>query len=220
MLNLQKTMKKDEFNKFVNKSCFSSIDGLTHGRGLSERTLAKFVTCSPEFLKISEAHEGFSECSTVFSEQHTELRSTRRERDLQNVNKLVNWFQGHHPFRQDNELVSLSSVFVVTRCSVKCDDAYEVGLCCMKESEGNNNKVKPIAAVASSIRVRSDNVAINPNQLFNRVICISQGTQNLKCYFRYELSPYPRSSFKNNKMLQKGTKSSIMKVFVEWSVSG
>lgn len=254
MLNLQKTMKKDEFDKFVNKSCFTvrrsnhfftgnwtdmtieqtlmrtskSIGGLTHGRGLSERTLTKFIACSPGYLNISEAFEEFCGCSIMFSEQHTELRSSRRERDLQDINKFVNWFQGHHPFRQDNELVSLSSGFVVTKYDVNCDDAYEVGLCSMKEIEGNNfadlkvkrkNKVKTIAAVASSITVRSEDVAINPDQLFNRVICISQGTQNFKQYFQYELSPYPLSLFENNKMLRKGTKSSIMKIFDKWRVS-
>lgn len=61
--------------------------------------------------------------------------------------------------------------------------------------------------------MKSEEVAINPDQLFHRVIFMSQGTNNLKPYFNHEVSPYPLSLFTNNQMLRKGTKSSIMKIF-------
>lgn len=49
---------------------------------------------------------------------------------------------------------------------------------------------------------------------------MSQGTNNLKpYYFNHEVSPYPLSLFKNNQMLRKGTKSSIMKIFEKWNES-
>lgn len=254
MLSLQTKMSNEDFERFVNKGFFTvrrtdgfftgnwtdmtieqtlmrsskSIGGLTHGRGLSERTLTKFIACAPGSLQICEAFEKFSGCVTQFNEQHTELRCSRRERDLQDINKFLGWLRIHNPFRQSNDLVSLSSGLVVTSSSVNCDEAYDVGLNCLKDIEGNNfadvklkrkNKVTTIGSVVSGIDVRSEEVPINPDQLFNRVICMSQGTNNLKHYFNYELSPYPLSLFENNKMLRKGTKSSIMKIFEKWTVS-
>lgn len=101
--------------------------------------------------------------------------------------------------------MSLSSGVVVTSSGVNCDDSYDVGMKSMKEIEGNNfadvklkrkNKVTTIGSIVSSIDVRSEKVPINPDQLFNRVICMSQGTNNLKQYFNYELNPYPLSLLK------------------------
>nr|CAD7573484.1 unnamed protein product [Timema californicum] len=103
----------------------------------------------------------------------------------------------------DNELVSVYSGLEATNDGVNWDNTYEVELCSMKGIERSNfadvklkrkNKVKT-ATLAISIGVRSEDVAINPDQLLNRVVCIAQETQNFKYYFQYEFSSYQLALF-------------------------
>lgn len=87
---------------------------------------------------------------------------------------------------------------VVTNSGVNCDDVYNVGINCLRDIEVNNfadvklktkSKVKTIASVVSGINLKSEEFAINPDQLFNRIICMSQGTNHLNKYFNQQVSP-------------------------------
>ena len=56
-------------------------------------------------------------------------------------------------------------------------------------------KVKTLAAMTSSIVVHEQEVRVSPQQLFNGIICLLDGSADLPSFLMYELAPRPPSLF-------------------------
>ncbi|KAJ8885195.1 hypothetical protein PR048_011391 [Dryococelus australis] len=69
---------------------------LTRGRGITENTLLYFVAASPICLKLCNALEELSGIKAGSSEQHVELRDSRRTRDSRDDAVLLSWFKDTH----------------------------------------------------------------------------------------------------------------------------
>ncbi|KAJ8868384.1 hypothetical protein PR048_029900 [Dryococelus australis] len=133
------------------------------------------------------------------SEQHVELRDSHRTRDARDVAVLLSWLKEHSPWDVDC-LRSLASG-AVGDDSISCDQAEYVGLGATKHIIGStfgevkltqNNRVKPLSAVARSILIRDDNVVeINSHRLFMWIVYVMKTENDLKHYFSYKLSPRP-----------------------------
>lgn len=197
-----------------------SVGGLTHGRGITESTLSKWVFGTPHFLKIQEAIEEFLGTAITFTEQHVEIRESRRNRDHNDLEKFTNWLRDHNPFTKlSGELVSLSCGYV-SDDSVNCDQAYEIGIAAMRKMEGKSfgdlrlhrRDMVKTQAKPKKVKVRSQEVTVNPQQLFNRILCVCDSPNKLKEYLAYELASRPPALF-DDVSLRKGTKSSLMKIF-------
>lgn len=76
------------------------------------------------------------------------------------------------------------------------------------------DKVTPFSVQTNGIRINNKIIDINPQQLFNRIVCIVKDPLQLKSYFQYELASKPLSIFDDVSM-RKGTKSSILNLFQE-----
>jgi hypothetical protein len=115
-----------------------SVGGLTHGRGVTESTLQKWVHGTPYFLKVHEAVEEYLGTSLAFSEQHVEIRKSRKRRDEIDLDTFIAWLKAHNPFTKlSGELISLAPGYVSDE-SVNCDQAFEVGITAMEKMCGKN----------------------------------------------------------------------------------
>lgn len=198
-----------------------SSGGLTHGRGITENTLMRWVTCAPINVEVSQAFQIFTNVSPYTSEQHIEERLSRQERDAKDKAKFIKWIEQHNPFDQSREeLISLSSGLVADS-DIDCFQAQEKGHAAMSELVGKDfgsvtvkrkNKVTNFASMNIAIKVRGNNVYINTQQLFNRILCVTKNSDELKSYFRFELAPRPPSLFDDVSM-RKGKKSSLIAAF-------
>lgn len=197
-----------------------SVGGLTHGRGITESTLQKWIHGTPYFLKVHEAIEDFLGTAVTFSEQHVEIRESRKKRDKADSEKFTEWLKAHNPFTKlSGELISLASGCVSDE-TVNCHEAFEVGIAAMEKMQGKNfgelhlqrkDKVKT-QAKQKKVKIRSQEVTVNSQQLFNRILCVCDSPLKLKEYLSYELASRPPSIF-DDVSIRKGTKSSIMKIF-------
>ena len=75
-----------------------SSGGLTHGRGVTECTLARWVLTLPLCMHVSNAIESFCGETSTNSEQHVILRDSRQVRDEKDLHQLIEWLQAHSPF--------------------------------------------------------------------------------------------------------------------------
>ena len=112
--------------------------------------------------------------------------------------------------------------------AVNCDDALSVGEASMKAMEGKRfseihlqrrNNVRSLASVTKAVKVRGEDVCINPNQLFHRIVCIVRREEELAEYLTYELAACPLALF-DDCSLRKGNKSSIVTVLDGLAPSG
>lgn len=195
--------------------------GLTHGRGITDSTLSRWISGMPQCLQVSEALENFSGVITVASEQHVELRSSRIERDQQDLCKLIDWLEIRNPFDPDIEgLMSISSG-VVANSDVNCDKAAEIGEKVISRIIGTNynilrlkrnDRVKPLLSGISSVKIKGEQITVDPALLFSRILCSASSPEEIKRCFKYELAPSSPSLFDNGS-LRKTTKSTLYKIF-------
>lgn len=197
--------------------------GLTHGRGLSESTLSKWVSSIPATLPFSEQLEMFCGVKSEFSEQHVELRDSRLTRDNEDFKQVFEWFSAHSPFDYQegpSDLVSLSTGLIADK-TITCDIAEELGEKCITQFVGKNfeemkfkraDKVKTFDSILSTTKINNNEVDVNPTQLFNRIICAVKSEEELKKCFQFELHNFPPSLFSKG-ILRKGTKSALQDLF-------
>lgn len=194
--------------------------GLTTGRGMSPATISRWVNTMPSTSKVTEAIEEFSGVSGATSEQHIDLRESRQSRDQRDIQILVEWLRVHNPFERPTTLLTSISTGVVANEYVNCDDAEKVGTLSLKKTTGKEfssvtlhrkDAVKSLANVSKAIKVRGNEIVVNPNQLFHRIVCIVRSDEELASYLQYELAARPPALF-DDVSIRKGNKSSLIPI--------
>lgn len=193
--------------------------GLTHGRGFTNSSLARWIAGMSVCMPVSTAMEDFLGCKSVSSEQHIELSRSRQQRDETDLRKILDWLEEYNPFKC-KEFTSLFSGRIA-KPDINCDLADEIGRKLLIKNVGKlftdikckrTDRIKNFSQMSSSIKINSNYVNVSPMQLFNRIICSNKTPEEIKDCFRFELSPYPLSLFKDG-VLRKGTKSLLLKEF-------
>lgn len=100
--------------------------GLTRGRGIKSSVLQKWVLSMPVVATVCQKVEDYTNCRVAWTEQHTDLRSSRMKRDQEDLEKLRSWISAHYPFRKNSEIVSLLSG-VKGDGSVNCFNSLAIG---------------------------------------------------------------------------------------------
>ena len=87
-----------------------SRGGLTRGRGMSEAVRLLWIYSG---YKCAEVHEAMTDLTSIThntSNQHLELRSSRKERDFKDLIQMIGWLCMYNPFSlSDPNLQSLHS---------------------------------------------------------------------------------------------------------------
>ena len=89
-----------------------SSGGLTHGRGITDSIVLKWILSSIIVSEVSNEMEKFCNVSYSTSEQHVDTSASRINRDLSDLSKLVNFFSNYHPFPNSNVISSIYSGIV------------------------------------------------------------------------------------------------------------
>ncbi|KAK3932952.1 Elongation factor 4, partial [Frankliniella fusca] len=250
MNSLETLMSPLEFEKFTSKGFFTirrtekfwsgtwsdmiieqvlmkwmkSVGGLTRGRGVSDEVVARALHSLPETSRIMAAVEEFCGMTSASSEQHVELRDSRRRRDQQDLEKFLLFLKLHNPFeKHPDELVSLSSGAVGDK-TINCDRAEELGKKSLLMSVGKDFKTlklhrkdacKSLASLSQThARVGDDNVEINSNQLFHRSLCVLKTAEEIEAAFEFEMAARAPALFENCGSMRKGCKSTLAEVLV------
>lgn len=172
--------------------------GLCQGRGVSDASLSKWICAIPYCHLISENVEDFCGVKNYSCAQHKDLTESRRKRDHDDQDKLIDFFNNHNPLKIRNEAgidKTLCSVVtgIVAGNDVNCYKAESIGIRLMKSIIGQNfqdlklkrnDKVKSLSR--NVIKIRGESVVINPKQLFNRIVCTATSTEQLRECFEYE----------------------------------
>ena len=198
---------------------------------MTPSTIAKWVHSMhsmPAASRVIDAMETFGGVACVTSEQHVDLRESNQKRDYADTATFLTWLNLHHPFQRASPLLASLASGVVASAAVNCDDALSVGEASMKAMEGKlfseihlqrKNNVRSLASVTKAVEVPGEDVCINPNQLFHRIVCIVRSEEELAEYLTYELAACPPALF-DDCSLRKGNKSSIVTVLDGLAPSG
>jgi hypothetical protein len=185
------------------------IGGLTHGRGMTESTRLTWVHSVHMSGMVHASLTALCQLERK-AEQHIESGNARCNRDYQDLQKLITWFESNNPFNGCNShLCSLSSgVVAADSDNITCDDAESVGEAVMKSMDGlpftdvkikKQSQIRTLAQVNSTATVQRK-FELDSGLLFGRLLLIMQRQPEMSSYFQYELTATPASLFKDNFM--------------------
>ncbi|KAJ8890170.1 hypothetical protein PR048_009677 [Dryococelus australis] len=181
-----------------------SQGGLTHGRGITVSTLAHYISSFPGCLKMCNIMVKFCEMRSQTTEQHVDLRDSRRTMDRRDL-RMQDWLEMYTPLQHEHNLHSLSSG-ISADSRVNCDKAQVIGETAFQAIVGKTFAEAKISrkSIINSLSVMHNNVTINDkvvpdreNQLLMRIVCIIKSdTEKAEYFKKTDKSPFA-TLFKN-----------------------
>ena len=191
--------------------------GLTTGRGFTEAVRTTWVYSLYRNASLTAAVNDLTKIRCEASESHIDTTASRVSRDYNDVCKLLAWFKDHDPFDiTDDSLRSLSTGLCSSnKDGVNCDEAKTIGEQMQREMNGKifsevslkrKHCIKPLDSLQNLLKVDNEPLHVDSGVLFSRLIIQAERSNDLKSYFKYELSHEPPALFKNCSM-RKNNKS-------------
>lgn len=106
--------------------------GLTHGRGLTEGVISKWVLSRAAVLEVVNAVELFGNATFATSEQHVDNRVSRISRDAEDLLKIKKTFLKHSIHFP--KLIGIYSGVIADLTSVNCHKSFEIGKALMYDT--------------------------------------------------------------------------------------
>lgn len=196
---------------------------LRHGQGVTPSVVTRYLAAMPSAVAVMEGLEEYLDVRSASSEQHADLAKSRKKRDLDDVNDLMNWLDEHDPFIRSQNLKALNTG-IIADASIDCHKAIEKGSKAMAYMVGKDiskitlsraSRVRPLSAMKTTLHLQNDELnVIDSNLLFQRMLAVVdiEDENNTKDAFAHELSPYPLSFFDENEMMRNTTKSDLYKI--------
>ena len=108
------------------------------------------------------------------------------------IKKLLEWFSSHDPFPEINKILSIARG-VIGGNKINCHKAREAGIASMSKmmvQTFNNIKLKrsekvlPLLAVSSTVKVHEEEAPIDPLLLFQRMSITKTFEDEIENFFR------------------------------------
>ena len=180
--------------------------GMTHGRGVTDSTLTKWVHSLPYRVLVCDALESFTGIHSCSSEQHKDLRVSTTTKDTRDYSVFSQWLLEHLSFSYtDYDAIMSVATGAVADKQVNYDEAYSIGLKAAGRIDGHLTKdvklsrqkdnVLTISGSAHTIRVRGQEAVVNPTLLIMRIRCVMENSSDMEEYLTYELAQPPPPLF-------------------------
>ena len=130
----------------------------------------------PTLVLANELMQNLTGLTELTVENHAEAISSRRVKDLADIERIVLYIEPLEPFRQESQLLSVVTG-VCASSSVNSDDAKSVGEIIQKDMDAKDldkyvfrRKEKAITMAEKSSVVRdSERVMVDPASIFQRL---------------------------------------------------
>ncbi|CAG4972676.1 unnamed protein product [Parnassius apollo] len=183
--------------------CMKTDGGVARGRSTQESVISKWAYGMHTMNTVYEVLEDLANVRMDKTDQHVDASDSRIKRDIEDINKLLEWLLSHDPFPVIPKIMSIS-IGVVGNDKINFHNARAVGLASISKMTGqtfNNIKLKradrvlPLFSASSVIKVHDEKVPIDPVLLFQRMSITQTFEDTLETFFAYELAPYPLTLF-------------------------
>ena len=186
-------------------------------RGLTENVTRVWTKTMHRCAEVTEALETL--CEKTTTKGHQETLPGRIKRDATDFKKIFGFFETHNPFIVVGPLMCLVSGLIDDKNSVTCDVAESIGANIQSKMDGKSyadvnfkrkDQITNLQPLYSVVKVNNETVDINPLTLFLRLVTVveRQPETDMVSYFKYELTPYPLSLFKD-RILRSNNKSTL-----------
>ena len=190
--------------------------GLTRGRGMTEHQRLLWLLSRPACAEVNQAMLEFTGVYYNTGEQNQDMTNARQVRDWKDTLTVLQYLQERNPFSTDPSLRSIATG-VHARSTVNVDTALAVGDAILKSMDGKTpaeytfirKKQAVTLGMKSSVKIDGEQVQIDPQLLFQRLITVGQSSDELKSAFKYELCSYPSALFDSSLLLREADKPAL-----------
>ena len=191
--------------------------GLTRGRGLTEQQRLIWLLSMPACAETNHIMQELTGVQFNSGEQNKDMSKARQMRDMKDTVAILRALAAHNPFSLDtnNNLRNIMNG-VNADSNVNAETAKSVGekiLSSMNGKLATEYSFKRSAqavtmASKSSVKIADDQVQVDPQLLFQRLIIACDNSQ-LEELFQYELCTYPTALFDSPFMLRQPQKPAL-----------
>lgn len=144
------------------------------GRGIKDSVLSMWTLGLVSLNNVCDELEKFCNVVLATSEQHVEMRSSRINRDNDDVKKLMDWFCQHSPFPEIKEVMSISTGIIGDE-KINCHMSQELGTASISKIVGGDfhsiklkrkDRVNALGIINAGIRIEDDVIPINSSLIF------------------------------------------------------
>ena len=190
--------------------------GLTRGRGMMETQRLVWLLSTTACSEMNLALQELTSVAYQTSEQHKDQSKARQKKDAADKSDLLAFIASRSPF-DDNPCLRNINNGMTASASVNADCAREVGDKILQDMVDKPvltysfKKKDQVTNMASSdaIKVREEEVVIDPQLLFQRLVTAGVRNENLQDIFEYELCSFPPSLFENKTTPRLAHKASL-----------
>lgn len=190
--------------------------GLTRGRGMTETQRLIWVLSTPACAEINNAMQELTSVTYATSEQHKDSTKSRMTKDKTDTEDLLQYLAPRNPFSAEPSLRNIATG-VTAHPTVNAYQGKAVGQNIMSSMEGQQvgdytfrRKNQAVTMDAkSSVKIRGEEVHVDPQLLFQRLITAGVRSDELSEIFKYELCTYPPAIFASRNVMRTANKSSL-----------
>jgi len=187
--------------------------GLTRGRGMTEQQRLVWLLSMPACAEINQAMQELTGVNYNTGEQKKDMTKARQSRDWKDTLSALQYLQERNPFSSDPRLRNIATG-VHAHPTVNVDTAHAVGAKILKSMDGKTpaeytfkRKDQVVTlGMKSSVKIDGEQVQVDPQLLFQRLITVAQTAEELESAFKYELCSYPPALFDSSLQLREAHK--------------
>lgn len=165
----------------------------------------------------------FSGLENQTREKHSELGKLRAKRDSTDLRKIIDWFDTHDPFKQNDTALRCISCGLTARREdgINCEMADEADgkihammddKCFSEIVLKKKSQVKKLIHLQKAVVMNNvKKLFISSTHLLTRLIVLVERTAEMAPFFEYELTPVPSSLFKYS-FMRKPDKAALGKL--------
>lgn len=190
--------------------------GLTRGRGMTEQQRLIWLLAMPACAEANRSMQELTGVQFNSGEQNKDVTQARQKRDMKDTLAILTTLADRSPFAPNSQLVNIMTG-VSAGSAVDVDRARATGKNILASMIGKSvadytfkrNAQAVTLASKSSVRIESDNVQIDPQLLFQRLIIACNSSDDLGKLFCYELCSYPTALFDSPLTLRQPQKPAL-----------
>lgn len=190
--------------------------GLTRGRGFTEVQRLIWVMSTPACAEVNRSMQELTEVVYTTSDQHKECTNARITKDMEDANVILKHLTEMEPFGEDPTLRNIASG-VVAHPTVNVFDAKSVGDKIIQSMEGTTvaahsfQKKHQVVTmdVKSTVKVKGEEIQVDPQLLFQRLVTAGNKSCDLSDVFKHELCSFPTALFDSKTVMRLANKSSL-----------
>ena len=195
--------------------------GLTRGRGMTENVILIWVHTMHACAQVHNAMTQLTGNHHKTSNPDAELGASRIKRDNEDLENIKLWIENHNPF-DDNEplLRNIATGITATEGDgINCDEAEKIGQAIHDQLDGisiteatikKKDQIKTLELLKMGVEINKEKIHVDPMLLFSRLLALIEREEEIREYFRFELTAFPISLFQNG-MMRKANKSKLAK---------